>query len=80
MKKWSAEFRFGILDWRITPVLSLRRKELGGPGTKLLDCHARADCRQIKLIEEKGIPIDFPVDLLTALIGNTLFALSSGTE
>ena len=53
---------------------------MGGPGTKLLDCHARADCRQIKLIEEKGIPIDFPVDLLTALIGNTLFALSSGTE
>jgi hypothetical protein len=60
--------------------VSLRRNESGGPGTKLLDCHARADCREIKVIDLKGMPIDFAVDLFTALIGNTLFALSSGTE
>ena len=68
------------MDWRITHPLSLRRNESGGPGTKLLDCHARADCREIKVIDLKEIPIDFDVDLFTALIGNTLFALSSGTE
>jgi len=82
MKKWSADFRFGILDLdgRITPVLSLRKNESGGRGTKLLDCHARADCREIKVIDLKGIRIDFAVELFSALIGNTLFALSSGTE
>lgn len=61
-------------------MLSLRKNESGEPGTKLLDCHARAGCREIKVIDLKGIPIDFAVDLFTALIGNTLFALSSGTE
>ena len=61
-------------------MLSLRKNESGEPGTKLLDCHARAGCREIKVIDLKGIPIDFAVDLLTALIGNTGFAVSSGTE
>ena len=61
-------------------MLSLRRNESGGPGTKLLDCHARADCIEIKVIDLKGMAIDFAVDLFTALIGNNWFALSSGTE
>jgi hypothetical protein len=85
MKKWSADFRFGIWDLgfgigELTPVLSLRRNESGEPGTKLLDCDARADCREIKVIDLKGIPSDFAVDLFTALIGSTGFAVSSGTE
>ena len=61
-------------------MLSLRKNESGEPGTKLLDCHARADCREIKVIDLKGMAIDFAVDLFTVLIGNTLFALSSETE
>ena len=61
-------------------MLSLRKNESGEPGTKLLDCHARADCREIKVIDLKGMAIDFALDLFTVLIGNTLFALSSETE
>ena len=61
-------------------MLSLRKNESGEPETKLLDCHARADCRQIKLIDLKGTPLNFALDLFTVLIGNTLFALSSETE
>ena len=82
MKKWSADFRFGIWDLGLENYFcpESAKERIWGPGTKLLDCHARADCREIKVIDLNGIPIDFAVDLFTALIGNTWFAVSSGTE
>jgi len=42
-------------------VLSLRKNESGGSGTKLLDCNARADYREIKVIDLKRIMLDFPL-------------------
>jgi hypothetical protein len=82
MKKWSADFRLWILDFGLENYScpESAKECIWGPGTKLLDCYARADCRQIKVIDLKGITIDFAVDFFTALIGNTLFALSSGTD